>query len=184
MICKDYDINTISFEQTACMICREDYAPQQSVVELKCKHIFHAHCYRGEWDACPICRTYIQYYSIEDVMPEVTRIFHHVMALSSSPRTDDMLSSALAYPKQLLARERWRASQEPHRFVNPHLALMELNASLQLLREGTPEERGELFTRDATALIEAGIHFFAQEPLHLRATCGHLIAPRSGETSL
>ncbi|MEX1012076.1 MAG: RING finger domain-containing protein [Waddliaceae bacterium] len=56
-----YEIEN-AFNQTECVICIEDFNPQEPVTALKCNHIFHSQCI-NDWqncdspksNHCPIC---------------------------------------------------------------------------------------------------------------------------------
>lgn len=47
-------------EETECVVCQDNFKPQEEVVKLPCEHIYHEECVK-RWleshDACPICRT-------------------------------------------------------------------------------------------------------------------------------
>lgn len=52
---KIYQAAQVSFNQTLCLFCREDYQQNDQIIELACKHIFHSNCFQSI-PLCPICQ--------------------------------------------------------------------------------------------------------------------------------
>jgi hypothetical protein len=81
-----------------CLICLEDYNPEEDLRLLSCRHVFHKECV-DRWletgrNNCPACRSQVRSFYILQSVEVLTELFLFLKGVSTAPGPIPVPSSA------------------------------------------------------------------------------------------